>query len=188
MSSHIARPFGCPRHLRPPPQLQQGYDSRLQLQRLQRSPQLHRCAYPPRWRSARCRCDVRTRSGRRGVQGGDQEQDPKGGRLAQPRCHGTSSKRCRSRHVIHCHHGPQQQDIYRVGPLERQSQKRPSSVRLYRYDPPNLGKPASRTGDPTSAPGSQRTGRALPGLDVQEFLSGLREQRSRSNSRSSSPA
>ncbi|BGO90544.1 hypothetical protein NBRC10512v2_002797 [Rhodotorula toruloides] len=56
------------------------------------------------------------------------------------------------------------------------------------YDPPNLGKPASRTGDPTSAPGSQRTGRALPGLDVQEFLSGLREQRSRSNSRSSSPA
>lgn len=33
-------------------------------------------------------------------------------------------------------------------------------------------------GDPTSAPGSQRTGRALPGLDVQEFLSGVRLSKS----------
>ncbi|BGP23683.1 hypothetical protein Rt10032_c26g6811 [Rhodotorula toruloides] len=37
-------------------------------------------------------------------------------------------------------------------------------------------------GDPTSAPGSHRAGRALPSLDIQKVLQELREQRSRSSS------
>lgn len=117
----VACPSGCPCHLRPPPQFQQGYDSRLQLQRLQRPPQLHRCAYPPQRRGSRRKGHRRARVGRRGVQGGDQEQDPKGSRLAQPRRHGATNGRSRSRHLLHCHHGPQQQDVNRVGPLERRS-------------------------------------------------------------------